>query len=260
MNKMLVATLVAAGSLAGAAQADTMIGLTADNHLVRLDSETRRASAPVRVTGTEGRLVGIDQRPANGQLYGLTDAGQIVTLDPATGRATPVSRLSEPFESGGRAVVDFNPVADRLRVIGANGTNLRINVESGMTTRDGALKYAPGELAGTAPRITAGAYTNSMQGATATTLLTLDSVLGMLNVQNPPNDGVQAPRGRLSASVPATAAFDIVPGGPNMNRGFVLAGGTLHMLDLASGALTSVGTVANLPSSGVIDIAVMQGS
>jgi hypothetical protein len=259
MTKTLAATLLAAASLAGAARADTMIGLTADNHLVRMDSETRRASAPVRVTGVEGRLVGIDQRPANGQLYGLTDAGQIVTIDPATGRATQVSRLSEPFESGGRAVVDFNPVADRLRVMGASGANLRINVETGMTTRDGTLKYAPGELAGTTPRIVAGAYTNSMQGATATMLLTLDSVLGMLNVQNPPNEGVQAPRGRLSMSVPATAAFDIVSVGPNMNRGYVLAGGALHLLDLSSGALTAVGNVANLPSAGVIDIAVMQG-
>jgi hypothetical protein len=94
-----------------------------------------------------------------------------------------------------------------------------------------------------------------MQGATATMLLTLDSVLGMLNVQNPPNEGVQAPRGRLSMSVPATAAFDIVSVGPNMNRGYVLAGGALHLLDLSSGALTAVGNVANLPSAGVIDIA-----
>lgn len=258
MTKTLAATLIAATCLAGVAQANTVIGLTADNHLVRMDSETHRASALVRVTGAEGRLVGIDQRPANGQLYGLTDAGQIVTLDPETGRATQVSRLSEPFESGGRAVVDFNPVADRLRVMGVSGANLRVNVETGMATRDGTLKYAPGEQAGTTPRITAGAYTNSMGGATATMLLTLDSTLGMLNLQNPPNDGVQAPRGRLSTGVPATAGFDILSTGPDSNRGYVLADGALHMLDLASGTLTAAMPVANLPQAGVIDIAVMR--
>lgn len=257
-HKMLAAALLAATGLAGAAQASTVIGLTADNQLVRMDSETRRASAPIRVTGAEGRLVGIDQRPANGQLYGLTDAGQIVTLDPATGRATQVSRLSEPFESGGRAVVDFNPVADRLRVMGVSGVSLRVNVETGAAIRDGSLKYAAGELASTMPRITAGAYTNSMPGTTATMLLTLDSMLGMLNVQNPPNDGVQAPRGRLSASVPATAGFDILTTGPDANRGYVLAGSALHTLDLASGALSAPMPVANLPASGVIDIAVMR--
>ncbi|HZH47385.1 MAG TPA: DUF4394 domain-containing protein [Roseococcus sp.] len=258
MTRILAAAVLATASLAGAAQANTVIGLTADNQLVRMDSETRRASAPVRVTGAEGRLVGIDQRPANGMLYGLTDAGQIVTIDPATGRATQASRLSEAFPSGGRAVVDFNPVADRLRVMGVSGTSLRINVDTGQTIVDGSLKYAPGELAGTTPRITAGAYTNAMPGATATMLLTLDTMLGMLNVQNPPNEGVQAPRGRLSVSVPATAAFDILSNGPDANRAYVLAGGALHMLDLASGALSAPMPVANLPAAGIIDIAVMR--
>src|SRR5690349_7188181 len=104
------AALLALGSTARAA---TLVGLTADNRLVRIDAASRRAMAPVRVSGAEGRLVGIDVRPADGRLYGLTDAGQIVTLDATTGQATPVSRLSEPFMGGGRATVDFNPVADR---------------------------------------------------------------------------------------------------------------------------------------------------
>jgi hypothetical protein len=97
-----------------------------------------------------------------------------------------------------------------------------------------------------------------MPGATATMLLTLDTMLGMLNVQNPPNEGVQAPRGRLSMSVPAAAAFDILSTGPDVNRGYVLAGSALHMLDLASGAVSAPMPVANLPAAGIIDIAVMR--
>ena len=58
---------------ASAADAATLIGLTADNQLLRIDTETRRASAPVRVSGAAGRLVGIDVRPADGKLYGLTE-------------------------------------------------------------------------------------------------------------------------------------------------------------------------------------------
>lgn len=258
MTKTLAAALLATTALAGAADAATLIGLTADNQLVRIDSETRRAAAPMRVTGAEGRLVGIDQRPANGMLYGVTDSGQIVTLDPASGRATRVSRIAEPFESSGRTVVDFNPMADRLRVMGASGTSLRINVENGQTLRDGSLKYATAELNGTTPRITAAAYTNSMSGTTATTLLTLDSALGQLNVQNPPNEGVQVPRARLSMSVPPAASLDILSTGPDANQGFVMAGGALHMLDLASGTLTTAGPVANLPASEIIDIAVIR--
>src|SRR6476659_5024780 len=98
--------------LAGAtASAATLVGLTADNHLVRIDAESSRAMPAVRVSGTEGRLVGIDVRPSEGKLYGLTDAGQIVTIDGMTGRAMPASRLGEAFDSGGRTTVDFNPVA-----------------------------------------------------------------------------------------------------------------------------------------------------
>jgi len=140
--------LAAAGAIlatAAGAEAQTLIGLTADNQLVRVEAEGRRAmGGPVRISGTEGRVIGIDQRPADGKLYGVTDAGQIVTLDPATGRATAVSRLSERFEGGGRAVVDFNPAAGRLRLMGMNGMNFRVNVETGQVARDGQLKYQAG--------------------------------------------------------------------------------------------------------------------
>ena len=139
--------LVLGGALAAAAPAAgaaTLIGLTADDQLVRIDPESRRASAPVRVSGAAGKLLGVDVRPADGKLYGLTDSGQIVAIDPATGAATRVSQMNERFDGGGRAVVDFNPVADRLRVIGMNGANLRVNVQTGEATKDGQLKYAAG--------------------------------------------------------------------------------------------------------------------
>src|SRR4051812_41488020 len=158
-------------ALAPGAGAATLVGLTADNQLVRIDSDSRRAMPPLRVSGAEGRLVGIDVRPADGKLYGLTDAGQIVTIDAMSGRATGVSHLSDPFESGERATVDFNPVADRLRVMGMNGWNYRIHVETGAVTKDGALKYPAGSAwAETMPRVVAGAYTNSMAGLKETQL------------------------------------------------------------------------------------------
>ncbi|MGG5891200.1 hypothetical protein ACLF3G_29470, partial [Falsiroseomonas sp. HC035] len=52
------AGLIAAVQAASAADAATLVALTADNALVSFDSETRRAGAPVRVTGTDGRLLG----------------------------------------------------------------------------------------------------------------------------------------------------------------------------------------------------------
>jgi hypothetical protein len=257
LNSLLATTALILS--AATAQAATLVGLTADNHLVRIDSEGLRASAPMMVRGADGMLIGIDMRPADDKLYGVTDQGQIVTIDPATGQATQVSRLSEPFTAGGRAVVDFNPMADRLRLMGMNGTNFRINVDTGAVTRDGTLKYQAGTpLAETAPRIVAGAYTNSVKGTQATQLFTVDSLLRQLNLQAPPNDGVQQLRGEIAPSLPAGVAFDILADGQGGNMAFALAGGTLHNVSLETGKGTPRGTVANLPTAEIVDIAAMR--
>lgn len=264
---LAAAALIASGA---AAQSATLIGLTADNALVRIDSETRRASAPVRVTGADGRLLGIDQRPQDGKLYGVTDRGQIVTIDPMNGRATQVSRLNMPFESGGRAVVDFNPVANRLRLMGMSGVNFRVNVDTGEVARDGELKYQQGSpMAESRPRITAGAYTNSVAppagapaagqpGAPSTALYTIDTLTGSYNLQAPPNDGVQQSRGMVGMSLPPGTAFDILPDGQGGNIGFVLSGNTLHRINLDNGSLTALGAVQGLPNAEVLDIAAMR--
>ncbi len=251
----LLASMTLLAPLAG--QAAPLVGLTADNMLVQLDSETRHAAAPKRIQGADSRVIAVDQRPANGLLYGVTERGQIVTLNPATGRATPVSRLNTPFEFGGRAVADFNPVPDRLRLMGLNGVNLRVNVETGEVVRDGALKHADGPSAGTTPRIVAGAYINSVAGATATTLFTIDTLQNALNVQAPPNDGIQAPRARIPAALPTGVAMDILAEG-STNTAFLLTGTTLHTLNLADGAVATRGAITGLPASEVIDIAVMR--
>ncbi len=246
-------------SAATAAQATTLIGLTADNMLLSIDSESRRAGSAVRITGADGRVLGIDQRPQNGMLYGVTERGQIVTIDPATGRATQVSRLNTEFASGGRAVVDFNPVANRLRLMGMNGTNLRVNVETGEAVRDGTLKYAAGTpFAETTPRVVAGAYTNSMAGAQGTALYTVDTLTRSFNLQAPPNDGVQQPRRQVAEMLPPGVAFDILTDAQGGNAGFLLVGRTLHAVNLETGAPSALGDIAGLPATEVIDIAAMR--
>jgi hypothetical protein len=253
---MLAAAAALLSPLTG--EAATLVGLTADNRLVTIDSETRRASAPVAIRGVEGRVLGIDQRPADGSLVALTDNWMLYRIDPRTGVATMLARLSETPDLGGRAVVDFNPTVDRLRVLGMNGTNLRINVDTGAALVDGALKYAAGDRnAGTMPRVTAAAYSNSMKGASQTALYTIDTLLGSFNTQAPPNDGVQNSKASFGMSLPPSTAFDILSDGDGGNWGFVLAGGTLHLLDLADGTLRPLGPVANLPGE-IIDIAGMR--
>src|SRR3712207_4077884 len=108
------------------------------------------------------------------------------------------------------ATVDFNPAADRLRIIGSDGTNLRINVDDGKVTKDGALKFADTDMhKGEKPNIVAGAYTNSYKGAKETTLYDIDGTIGGLIRQAPPNDGVLNAVGKIGMKV-EKAAFDIV--------------------------------------------------
>jgi hypothetical protein len=257
-----VARTLALAALAATAAAPALaadfVALTADNRLVAFNSDARRAAAPVAIRGVDGSVVGIDVRPANGMLYALSSTSKLYTVDARTGSATMVSQLDKAWDGGGRSVVDFNPAADRLRVMGMNGNSFRINVETGAAAIDGTLKYEAGTpLAGSMPRVTAGAYRNSVAGTTMTALYTIDTLAGSYNLQAPPNDGVQKPIARLDASLPPATAFDIETSG-EMNTGWVLAGGTLHTIDVASGAITRLGPVANLPANvEITDIAVL---
>ena len=72
---------------------------------------------------TDEQVVGIDVRPATGELFALTDRARLYTIDPTTGAATLRATLaadpgdaSDPFTalSGAKFAVDFNPVPDRL--------------------------------------------------------------------------------------------------------------------------------------------------
>jgi hypothetical protein len=112
-------------------------------------------------------------------------------------------------------------------------------------------------MAETAPRIVAGAYTNSRVGAQETRLFTVDSLSRTLNLQAPPNDGVQQPKGEIAASLPAGIAFDILSDGAGGDAAWLLAGQALHRLDLASGKAMPGMMVTGLPQAEVIDIAAM---
>ncbi|GGZ03338.1 DUF4394 domain-containing protein [Pseudoduganella plicata] len=252
----------------------TVYGLTDDARLVAF-----KATAPNTPTGTVAitgmnsgeSLLGIDFRPKDGLMYGLTSAARIVTIDPATGVATVKATLmadaadtSAPFGaiSGTAFAVDFNPVADRLRVIGNSGQNLRINVDTGATTTDGTINRS-----GTAPVVTAAAYTNSVAGATATMLFDLDSGADVLALQNPPNDGTLTNVGPLGLDTAGDGGFDIAGGANGLALAALrtAAGGasTLYRIDLTSGAATPVNGAADVKlsvigsgSTGLRDIAI----
>ena len=101
----LTAIAIAVASLAagGPADAASIVGLMADNRLIVFDSDKPGLAKTVSVAGAQGKILGIDVRPADRKLYAVTDADMIYTIDPATGAASPVSKLSVSFRPNGSA-------------------------------------------------------------------------------------------------------------------------------------------------------------
>lgn len=238
------------------AAAPMAYGLADDGRLLAFKTATPNTiDATLTVTGLNSgeTLRGIDFRPKDGLLYGLTSAARIVTIDTTSGAATVKATLSAdstdttaPYTAvlGASFAVDFNPVADRLRVISNTGQNLRINVDTGATITDGNINRS-----GAAPVVTAAAYTNSFNGTATTALYDIDLAGATLALQNPPNDGTLANVGALGVAVAGDIGMDIA-GGAN---GLVLAAlrtsatgpSSLYRIDLATGAATlATGTAA----------------
>jgi Domain of unknown function (DUF4394) len=248
-----VATMVEFFSVARSAKAVALTGLTGGNTLVFFDSATPGSTTTLGVSGLGSALLGIDYRPANGQLYGITSTG-VFAIDPSSGNATSVNSISPSFDSGTSSGVDFNPLADALRITGSNGQNLRIGGGSlGATNVDGNLAYAATDInAGVSPTITASAYTNSFAGAPAgrtTQLFGIDSNLNILVLQSPPNNGILNTVGSLGVDVGTIGGFDIFSPTNGVNTAFAAfapngsTAASLYTIDLSSGAATSLGQI-----------------
>lgn len=227
---------------ANPAAAFQLAGLNSTNQIVLFDSATPGTATRVSVTGVEGALLGIDLRPANSTIYGLANTNKIYTINPITGAASFVSDLSTAFTGSVRSGVDFNPVPDRLRVVGSNDQNLRINVDTGATIVDGTLNLGDPTKD---PNITASAYTNAdTDPTTLTTLYGIDSALDALFIQTPPNSGTQSLVGSLGIDFGSTGGFDILTRN-GVNFAFAVTGSTLYSIDLSSGAAKSLGTIGD---------------
>ena len=220
-----------------------------------IDPASRKVTGKAEIKGA-GPILGVDVRPADGMLYGIDGDGNIVTIDPKSGQAMMKSKLSESWKQGVTTSFDFNPAADRLRLMSSDGVSLRINVDDGKTTIDGSHKYKDGDAnAGKTPKIVAGAYSNSLkEKPKATALYNIDAATNSLVVQTPPNDGALNTIGALGVTVSGPVAFNIVASAEDKNDAWLVAGGALHSVDLKTGKATMVGKIDGL-SGTLTDIA-----
>ncbi|RYF39605.1 MAG: DUF4394 domain-containing protein, partial [Comamonadaceae bacterium] len=247
------------GLALAAMAAPAALALTADNKLLAFDPKapnTIVSTTTITGLGAGETVLGVDFRPRDGLLYALATGGKLYTVDPASGTALLRATLSaDPADTtapyagltGTSFSVDFNPAADRLRVIGNDGQNLRIVVETatangttvtaGRTITDGTINRA-----GSAPSVIASAYTNSFAGTTATQLYNLEQNSDQLTLQNPPNDGTQTDVGALGLDISGAAGFDIGGGGNGLALAALRSGSagpfTLYTISLTTGAAT----------------------
>jgi hypothetical protein len=191
------------------------VGLTGDGtKLVAFDTDepkqVRRIGTVKGLTG-DMSLIGIDYRVQDGKLYGVGDQGGVYTVSSKSAKATKVSQLTVALQ-GMSFGVDFNPAANRLRVVSDTGQNLRHNIDdgatAGTTATDGPLTIPPGTTPVTG--VTGAAYTNNdLDPATATTLYDLDTTLDQIAVQAPANAGPLSPTGLLGVDAGTDAGFDV---------------------------------------------------
>ncbi|TPG66372.1 DUF4394 domain-containing protein [Hymenobacter nivis] len=208
-------------------------GVDADNNFVAFNPSAPQTQVAKPLTGlqTGERLVGLDMRPANGQLYGLGSTNRLYTINMASGAAAVVGTVTLPL-TGTNFGFDFNPTVDRIRIVSDAGVNLRVNPADGVAIVDGTLN--PGT-----PSVTAAAYTNNFAGATTTVLFAIDSNTDQLYRQDPPNAGTLVALGALGVNTTGVNGFDI---GGTSGTGFaVLTVGTtasVYTINLATGAAT----------------------
>ncbi|MBA2297888.1 MAG: DUF4394 domain-containing protein [Actinobacteria bacterium] len=251
---LLATALLCAAGLGRAATADAaelFYGVDTQNRLVSFNSDTPTAIVRTSLTGLPAgeQIVGLDQRPANKQLLGLSSASRLYRIDAATGAVTVVGTAPfVPALAGTSFGFDFNPTVDRIRVTSDARQNLRLHPDTGATAAvDGILTYAAGDSgAASTPRVVGSAYTNSVAGATTTTLYALDAGRDFLSIQNPPNAGTLVSVGALGVDSGDNTGFDIssVDGvayaalhvSPSLSSG-------LYRINLMTGAATLVGRI-----------------
>jgi hypothetical protein len=207
-NKAMMASEKMRGGTA-ALKGTAFYALTASNELVLyLSGNPLREQSVTMLTGlaTGERILAIDYRPATGQLYGVSSASRLYTINTSTGMVTAVG--SGPFTpaiSGTTVGFDFNPTVDRIRLVTNTGQNLRLHPVTGAVVAiDGTINPA-------GAMINSVAYTNSFAGATTTALYDIDVATDQLYLQQPPNNGTLVAVGSLGVQAMGEGGFDIAP-------------------------------------------------
>lgn len=272
-NAPILTTPVSAANAYLLTSNNRIVGVDLDNlEYARSVISVAQATTTTAVAGAldmDEIILDMDYRNAEGQLYALTrkgTEGRIIRVDPRSGAIARISTLSaDAADNVGETAlysglsttltytIDFNPVVDRLRVIGSDGSNLRVDTLTGETITDTNITPSGSRVSGVAYRddfnLTAGA-------GRATTLFSIDLNAGSSGKVFPTNanGGVLTSPGKdlgLSASN-IIAGYDINPQN-NVGIAAVIVAGSARVYNIdptATGnAASLLGVLPKLPGS-----------
>lgn len=249
------------GALSAApALADNVIGLAGARTLVMIDSATAMVTGMVDIE-VEGRILGIDYRPATERLIAVTEDFTVVNIDTATGAVETLVQMDTPLpiEDGAAVIVDINPAADALRFM-SGVVNHRVNLTSGAVMVDGDVHFEEGsDQAAMTPMVAGTAYSNSFGQPESTAMYNVDAGMAALLRQTAPNDGTNVVIGPLGAEVATPLAFDISTDSEGLNTAWLAQGGMLHTLSLDTGMVTGSWEIEGLDGMELRDMTVMAG-
>ena len=270
----LLVGAVLSSSAAVRAHAQTAYGVNAAGQLYNFSVNTPTAASLVGSIGFAPD--GIDFNPANGQLYAFqlgVSTSSLYTLNLATGAPTLVGSFASSgtgynLTTASAFGFDFNPKtlqgdgSIRIRLIGNNGDDLRLNsATGGIAAVDPTLNFAAGSGTGL-PAAVGAAYTNNV-AATAglTTLYDITSLGDGLYTQSPPNNGTLNLVGLFTIDVQQLSGFDIFTAANGFNTAYLstdatnlIPGAELYTVDLTSGSTVLLGGIGS--GLGITDIAV----
>ena len=213
------------------------------------------------------KVIGIDFRQSDRTLYALSDASKIYSVAPTitstnTAALTNVSTLDKPINTGStQYTLDFNPLIptsdslqNRLRLIGADGSNVVVNVETGAVGTNTPLTPST-------PVVKGAAYLNNFRTSTVTSLLVINRANSSLNVQDT-STGVLTRLSALGITLDGNSPVGFDISGRNNENQLLMArtadSGNFSLYRVNTSATTSpltlVGTLAS--SSDFIDIAI----
>ena len=255
----LLSACASTGEPQGRARPETVYAVTDSAELIRFNAgrpQLLEQRLPLQGLEPGDRLVGMDYRVARGVLYALSASGRLYTLDTTSARLTRVGTAPPLLLQGQRFGLDFNPAADRLRLVSDSGQNLRLHPDTGaLAVIDPNLQRTRPHTGGSPWVVVGAAYTYNKRDDKLTTNYAIDIANGWLLTQGSregvqpvvsPNTGQLAAVGELGTGALEDAAFDIADT-HNAALAALRRGGStrLFAVDLDTGRATLLGTVGD---------------